>query len=438
VPAHARALAASPRRFGPPGGYSRRILSRGRTYGLLAAAAALPRLCVLLYERGDITSAFVDKGDDFARTYLAHDTYGFIPGIPSAYTQPLYGFFLIPLYWIFDRSWVTVGLAHVAVAVATAWLVYEIGRRVLSPAAGLVGALLTTLHPYLVWHDVHMNREILDHLLAAAIVLLTLLAAERRSLPLGLLLGAVLGVAILGNVRLLFLPLVVAAYLLWRGGRAAAVAAVAVAGLALVPWVVRNDVSVGCRALTTDGRAFWKANNVNTLETLRSGRWIDDVPPIPGAPMTPQDAGALYEQTGRIIRTDECAQMRFYRQRAVEFIRHHPGEKAELAGVAARMLWQPAVTKTEGRPGAGTWLDTARTWVEPLFMVVVYALALGGLFLAPRSFVALALALLAYQTLMAMVFAGETRYRAPWDFLAALLAGCAAVHLARRAAATAK
>ena len=59
-----------------------------------------------------------------------------------------------------------IGLAHTAVAVATAWLVYEVGRRVVDRRVGLVAALLTTLHPYLVWHDVHMNREILDHFLA--------------------------------------------------------------------------------------------------------------------------------------------------------------------------------------------------------------------------------------------------------------------------------
>jgi hypothetical protein len=96
------------------------------------------------------------------------------------------------------------------------------------------------------------------------------------------------------------------------------------------------------------------------------------------------------------------------------------------------MLWQPAVTKTEGRPGAGTWLDTARDWVEPAFMIVLYGLGLVGLWLAPRRFVVLALALLAYQTLAAMLFAGETRYRAPWDFLIAVLAAGAAVHLAAR------
>src|SRR5437763_14539445 len=128
---------------------------RPLAYALVAAAAILPRLAVLLHERGGITAAYVDKGDVFARTLIAHGTYGFIPGRPSAYTQPLYGVFLVPLYWIFERSWVVVGLAQIAVAVATALLVYELGRRFVSRRAGFVAAAVATLHPYLVWHDVH-------------------------------------------------------------------------------------------------------------------------------------------------------------------------------------------------------------------------------------------------------------------------------------------
>jgi hypothetical protein len=55
-------------------------------------------------------------------------------------------------------------------------------------------------------------------------------------------------------------------------------------------------------------------------------------------------------------------------------------------------------------------------------MVTLYALALVGLFLAPRRFVALVISFEAYNTLMAMLFAGTVRYRVPWDFLLALLA----------------
>lgn len=414
-------------------------MPRRTAYLLLAAASALPRLLVLLVERGDVTSAYVDKGDDFALTYLAFGTYGFIPGVPSAYTQPLYGFFLVPLYWAFERHWLVIGLAHVLVAVATAWLVYELGRRLAGARVAVVAALLTTLHPYLVWHDVHMNREILDHFLAVAAVLLTLIVAEGRvGLSNRLLLapgalGVALGLMILGNVRTLFVPLLLAAYLVWRGRRwREAAAALAVAALVVAPWVLRNEASVGCLAITTDARALWKANNEQTLETLRGGGWIDDVPNIPGAPPSPQDAGELYNETGRIVRTDECAQMRFYRELALDFMREHPGEKAKLAAYGAKLLWQPNVPKTEGRPGRGTLLDVARDWAEPLYMVPVFLLALYGLRVLPRPFVVLALSLLAYQTAMAMLFVGQTRYRAPWDFLLMLLAASALARLAGR------
>ena len=55
-------------------------------------------------------------------------TFGFVPGHPSAYTQPLYGWFLVPLYWLVrpplaGRS----GWRRSLVAAATAILVLERG-----------------------------------------------------------------------------------------------------------------------------------------------------------------------------------------------------------------------------------------------------------------------------------------------------------------------
>jgi len=403
-------------------------------YAVLAVAAGLPRLLALLSERGKILLAYTDKSDDFALTFLHSGTYGFIPGHPSAYTQPLYGFFLIPIYWV-DRSWVTVGAAQIVVAVATAWLVYAIGLRVTSQGVALGASLLATLHPYLVWHDIHLNREILDQLLAAAIVLTAVIATEKgRSLWWAAALGGVLGVAILGNARLILLPLVLGIWLMVRlgfahHGLAALLVVCSCAALILAPWVVRNRVSVGCFAITTDTRALWKANNLNTYDVLARGGWIDDVPAYPGAPPSPQDAARIFQETGRIVAVDECEQMRFFRQKVFEFWRDHPGEKARLAAQATHLLWQPNVLETEGRPGADTWRDTARSVVEPAFMIFLYVLAVVGLFVVPRTFVALTLLLLAYQTVVAMAFAGATRYRVPWDFLIAILAaaGIAAV-----------
>ncbi len=411
-------------------------MNRRLAYATLALVSALPRLGVLLHEREAIVSG-VEKSYVFAQVFVQHGTYGLIPGEPSAYTQPLYGWFLIPVWWLFGGGWLPIGLAQIALAVVTAWLVYEIGRRVLGPRAGIAAAALATLNPYLVWHDVHSNREIVDQVCAAGLVLLTLAVADRPSKRLAALLGVVSGVAILGNTRLVLIPLLCAGYLAWRLPRArstAVAAALVLAGaaVAVAPWVVRNKVNVGCFALTTDARALWKANNVQTYGLLSSGQWIDNVrkPPRPPEPghLTPEEARGRYDATnGRVVlHPDECLAMRFFERRVLDYWRDHPGDKAKLMGLSEQLLWQPNVIETGGS-GAGTHLGAGRRIVEPAYMWAVYALAAAGLFVVPRAFVALALLLLAYQSLCAAVFVGATRYRVPWDFLTVLLATAALV-----------
>ena len=399
--------------------------SRRGSLWLIAAAAVVPRLAILLYERNDILTAFTEKSDDFARTFVDHGTFGFLPGEPSAYTQPLYGFFLVPLYAIFGRHWLVVGLAQTAVALAVALLVYELGRRVLSRRAGVLAALVTTLNPYLVWHDVHVNREILDQLVGAGFVLATLVAVERRSWRWAALAGVLAGLAILGNSRLVLLPFLLAGYLLARLGRRAwAAGAVLLVGAAVAvsPWLIRNRVELGCWALTTDARALWKANNLQTYGVLASGGWIDDVKDRPGHPFpNPEEARDLYRETGRKVHVTECSNMRYYQRKVRTFWREHPGAKAKLAAQAVRMEWDPRPTKTATESGRGV----ARDWVQPVYTSLLFAVGLVGLALVPRRFAALTLLLLAYETVAAMVFVGATRYRVAWDFLIAVPAAAA-------------
>jgi 4-amino-4-deoxy-L-arabinose transferase-like glycosyltransferase len=395
---------------------------------LVVAAAALPRLLALAIERHQILEAYVEKSDTFAQTLVSSGTFGFLPGVPSAYTQPLYAWFLAALYWPLERSWAVVGLAQVLVAVATALLVLLIGRRLGSVSTGVVAALVTTLHPYLVWHDVHVNREILDGILAAAIVLLALVAFERRSLLFALATGAAVGLAILSNARLLLLPLVLAPYVAWRvrpARRAVLAAVLVVVGAAAVtaPWVIRNEVVIGCATITTDTRALWKANNPATYDVLARGGWIDDVPDLPNVPPWPEKAAGISVAAAKAV--DECAQASFYRDEVFDFWRDHPGEKGRLAVQAVGMLWSPFLSVAADDPGQQGLSNLAQRTVEPAFVMLLYAFALWGAFLAPRRFVVLAALLLGFNTLMAMVFAGTVRYRAPWDFVLALLAAFA-------------
>ena len=409
------------------------------TYGLVAAACVLPRLIALLFERGAILASFTEKSDDFALLFIHHDTFGLVPGQASASTQPLYAFFLIPIYWIFGRNWEAVGLAQILVALLAALLVARVGRKWLSPAAGLLAGLAATIHPYLIWHDIHVNREILDTALAAGIVALALSVAERRTVRGALGLGVVLGLAVLSNTRLILLPLAVALFLVAVRGdrrRSLGLALVALMGAAavVVPWVVRNRVEVGCYAVTTDAKALWKANNVNTYDTLSHGRrWIDNVPEYPGAPLTAEQAGDDWRVNGRFTRVDECAQMTFFQGKVFDFWRNHPGEKGKLALQATAMLWDPRSFETDtAELTRGSWQSFVKSWVVPFYMGPLYGLTLIGLVLVRRRLAALAVVLLAYNTVAAMVFAGATRYRVPFDFLFALLAAGAVVKLVER------
>ncbi len=363
-------------------------VTRRRAYIIVILVAALPRLVVLLHERAALLGNF-EKSEYLALMYIHHGVFGYVPGHASAYTQPLYGWFLIPIFWLGGVHWWSVGTAQLVVAVCTSLVVFETGRRFLSLRIGLLAAVIATLQPYLVWHDLHGNREILDQLLGAAMFGLALLAAERRTLRTAVALGLVSGVAILSNARLTLLPLVFAVFLLWRGcGWVAAAAVPVLAAVALAPWVIRNKVDVGCFAITTDARALWKANNLNTYGILAHGGWIDQVPDIPERRhrisdrwLNPQEAHDIWLAHGRIIDVDECAQQAHYEHLVFQFWEHHPGAKAKLAAQATWMMWNPRVG-IEGAQESG--VDLFRSWVEPLYMVPLYLLAIAGLFFVPR------------------------------------------------------
>jgi 4-amino-4-deoxy-L-arabinose transferase-like glycosyltransferase len=410
-------------------------VSRRTAWAAIALVSIAPRLAVLLEERDRILSGSVEKSDIFATTFVHSGTYGFIPGQPSAYTQPLYGWFLVPVYWIFGRNWEALGVAQIAVAAVVAVLVFEIGRRFLPTRWAIVAAVVATLHPYLVWHDVHVNREILDQLCAAVLVLVTLRVADRPRVWNALGLGVVTGLAMLGNSRLVFIPILCAVYLACRRVPLLPVALVLLgATVAVAPWLVRTKADVGCWAITTDGRALWKANNEDTYHLLSSGRWIDNVrldaprPPSPGH-LTPDEAHGIYVSKGKELHPDECLEMRFYEHLAWRFVRDHPGAKLKLAALSEQLFWQPNVIETGGG-SSGFGKQVA----EPAYMIALYALAAFGLFAAPGLFVWLALALFAYESFWAAAFVGATRYRVAFDFLLALLAASALARFRERRA----
>ena len=63
-----------------------------------------------------------------------------------------------------------------------------------------------------------------------------------------------------------------------------------------------------------------------------------------------------------------------------------------------------------------------RQWIEALWAIPVYLLALFGVFVVPRRFAALAVTFLLYETVAAWGFAGATSYRVAFALVPAVAA----------------
>ena len=372
-----------------------------------------------------------EKSKLLAQMFIENGTFGYVPGHPTAYTQPLYGFFLIPIFWIAGFHWWSFGTVQILVAVATSLCVLEIGRRFLSLRIGLLAAVIATLQPYLVWHDIHGNREILDQLIGAALFGLTLLAASRRSVWTGVGLGIVAGLGVLSNARLTLLPLILArVHPLARrrlGGRDRGAARRRGHGQPVGrPQQGRARLlrDHDRRPCALEGKQREHLQDALERPLARPGAR----PPAAAREADPADVGDTRDGWCRVAReppvivVPECAQQSAYEHLVFKFWKHHPGEKVKLAGQATEMLWSPRAG-LEGAQEAG--VDSLRQWAEPLYTVPLFLLAIAGLFCVPAAFRALAIIFVLYETAAAWVFAGTTRYRVPWDFVLALLAAAA-------------
>ena len=278
-----------------------------RAYAALAAVCVVPRLAILLHERGSITATFTEKSDTFAQTFVQHGTFGFIPGEPSAYTQPLYGWFLIPVYWIFGRSWLSIGLAQIALAIVDRAARLRDRPPRARPARRSRRRRDRDAEP--VPRLARRARQPRDRRPGLRRGARAADARRRRARPtkrLAFLLGVVTGLAMLGNTRLVFIPVLVRGYLVWRLPRTRATALIAAlvlagAAVAVAPWLVRNKANVGCWALTTDGRAHVEGEqraDVRAALVRAVDRRCRHAPAAPEGPelLHPEDAcGVLRE-----------------------------------------------------------------------------------------------------------------------------------------------
>lgn len=392
-------------------------------------------------------------------------------GCSSAYRSPGYLFFLTAVYTFFDPSntWAQAIIQNIFV-VGALWLTYVVGKRLVGPRAGLLGAFIMACYPYTFYHYTQFYHTFLQSFFLLLVVWSVLRLVDTRRYAYAV--GSGFAIGALAYVQGTILPVtpLIALWVFWqlwsdkkRALISVALMAVCSAGF-IAPWTYRNWKTFHqIVPLTTDlGHALFKANNENIYEITQRGypqEIIDDI----ASSTTP-----LYKQYRLPAYLEEDLKRAGVFQESILWTEWHPREpNGNVTSCAAlgplnefefnqywlgktkeqwhshwgwevwrlplqkiRTFWSPGLfpfIKT-GAPWsfAGSawkeWLARASVWVSTAVVIWAGWLGLGLALKRRKPEVWLVLSILLIFTLLHSLIAGYTKYRIPLDHLLAIYA----------------
>jgi 4-amino-4-deoxy-L-arabinose transferase-like glycosyltransferase len=354
---------------------------------------------------------------------------GEVPQPALDYLSPLYTLALAAVYRVFgNEPLVAIGVQCVLGALSCV-LLYAIGRRLFSEAAGIAAAVLLAAYGPHVYYGSLLLPEILV-LVLHLVFLLALISPRGRppSVPRWLFGGIVLGLAVGAKPNaILVLPAALLALLLQRDAtpwRSCALAAGALAlglTLGLTPFALRNIEAVGEPALlgSTGGMNLWKGNG-----PLANGTHVF-LPPGESQVLL---QGQLF---GQVTSEEILAASRDYTRRTIGYVMEEPGRTALLL-VKKTALFFHAVEL-----GIRDQFYFARSmapvlWLAPFGFGLVAPLGLAGMWLARRrAEAALLYTVFAAQLLSIVAIFVLGRYRLVAVAMLMLFAGLALTTWAR-------
>lgn len=162
------------------------------------------------------------------------------PTVPDAFRSPGYPALLALLYLLPWDWYSAIHQAQVVLGAATVGCVIALGRQFMSAGWALMAGGLLAVQPHHVAATGAMLTEVLFGFTLAAGLLAAAVAMRRRSMPMSILAGAILGYAYLVNPVAAVIPPLLA-LVFWREGLARhALALALVAFVAVGGWAARN------------------------------------------------------------------------------------------------------------------------------------------------------------------------------------------------------
>lgn len=325
---------------------------------------------------------------------------------------PLYPYLLGLIYTVFGVSIPAARVVQVLIGTANCGLIYLLGRRLFSPAVGLLAALLTATYGWLIVYDSAILSPVAITFVAG-LLLLALLELRRREAKWPWWLGAgILGglLATVSGHSLIFIPLAAAwaaiPFRRWVRGLTLLAGAAAVIGLV----TYRNWKAGGDPVFLTahGGINFFIGNNPYA-------RGVFEPPPIlrSGGATLQRDAETIARRAlGRPLKPSEVSS--FWFGQGWRFVRESPGSFLKLLGRKFAVFWDQLEIADVIHP---TFMQRWTPILKVPFPVfgAVAPFCLLGLILAARNWRRLALLYLYIigYILSTVLYFVNSRYRLP-------------------------
>ncbi len=393
------------------------LQSRERLGILLIFLAALALRLAAVFFLGNFNEVTGFENEEVARNLLAGrgwsmSHFGLLG--PTAFMYPLYTIFLYLHFLLFGINFMPVEVSQAVIGSLGSVLLFFIGARLFDARAGGLAAVGSAFYPTYVYWCTRGQALIIEVFLLELMVLIWLLAMERRKAIWYILFGAVLGVSGLSKtLYLAFFPLFLFWYWLWlKAGTRDLVKAALIPGIAaafvISPWTARNYIVFHRFIPVTlnSGYILWAGNNPSATGNIftEDRRHISEAMPD--------------EMREKLAGIDEFEKDELFRREAVRYIRENPGRFFGLMPRKLYYLW---------------WFSPYLPTDFPGFREVVYVAlllpALFGMLLSRRQFRKLSIFYLIYIELSVIysIYLAETRFRYVIEFSFILFAAAAGI-----------
>lgn len=396
--------------------HSRRIVLVTLVLHLLATTA----YAVLLSDQ----LRYLDERDyvELTRSMAEGNGYSTVFGV-TAYRPPGYPLLLLPAYLVSGGSVLAMRMVGVFSLAGAIWLVFLLGRRAHSGAAGALAAVLMAGYPLLAYTATALYPQVPAMFLVLLFLHLGLQTTSPQLSPGRRLAYAVSG-GLTGGMLILTVPtfgplvLAVLGWLAWRHrsvehrrwilrGIAGCLLA-----LAFLPtaWCVRNAVQL---------HAFVPISTNNGVNLLLGNSDKITAASGPGGDIS------AYRQRADRLDLNEVELDRFYRTEALRWIGDHPARAGELylEKVVQNFSFRSELA-TNGQSGTAKDVVSAVTFYPILGLALLRVLIVRARPLQPVETASLWLVI--GHVLLIAVFFTRLRLRMPLDGLTILLAACGA------------